>query len=1337
MVRAYYADDQSFIGETTVAVTDSKKIYVNVSDGQNKFPLYVSLNATELNYMGYAVDEYGNYVPGVEITWENNNNDAYALSATPYTDVDSGIIQYYIFSITDLKEMGDVSFSSDIHDQKYQHETQTWNFEITETTANSMGFDVLPNGVLFVDEPYKVSAWVYDQHGLKTTLPIKWEFTNLKNKSSNNNYQTVSPLGVGHARIEAKYGDLYVYHDITIGTEEISGIRISCSSLEIPKDGHRNLDVELLNQNGDRISGDLAGSHSLTVSGGDSYLDTTIREVGQSVYSVDIYAKEVIPSPITLTFTYGGNSANLLVEVYEPELRRIEIGGAESLSVGTLGNLFVDLYDQNDNIIRSTSDYSILWNIAPKGILEIENVFHSNAEVFALKEGEVEVTASCNGITSVVPYQVTVEPLEITNMDIVIGRDSCPLGSPINFQAKALSNGNPVSAPSEKVAWVITDASDSTIKSGQASFGEIVEYTPKALGTYTVKLTYNTLTAKETIEVYEATPSYVLYMESQTLEVGTEQMYHFFVCDQHKYPIDDEEIIADLSWEITSGSEFAEIEVSEFNYFTLTSTGKLGSVTLIPKYKDDKLPIILERGVESVSLIIKVFNPANVGKITINEFSIPSIIETDSSSLIRTTSYDTNGYCLVNPELTWTVDNPEILKFVNPGSESPGLVDSITVKSEGEMFIHALSPGTATITISSGTVSVSLNIKVYAPEPTSIKTIQSSSSFAVGETTLITVEVYDQMDSFCSEAEVRYQVDNTIVDVSYDEDLKILSITPKKTGSTTLKIFSGRASTSIPITVLENPSLTITCDDAVIYGFTQTTIRGVANVHTVYLYVQTGSGEYCEFEDVNSHGISVSNGKWEYSFTPSEEFIHTNQIIRVTGERYNVLDGTVTQPSLNSDIPYAEIKLNIEYPGVVIIETEKSSDKIGVIGTAVGAETLQYYLFDAEGIRTGTIPVNPSEYTYSLEIDRSEIHGWECYLLLQHPYTDNLFNLKLDGTTLSIYDTEESGLASEASNSLSLDNKYGKEAYDIVVDFIDHELDAYDYSRFNFVNPPEISPAEGVYESPLTITLTTDIVGAKIYYTVDGEDFLEYSSPLVISDVTEEFTIGAVTVVDEIMSNVKYAVFSITEDTSSSTSSSKNTGSGNYNEYPRTVTNGGEVSFGTAKIVKSVDLPKGLSGEVKLIAKSETPGPEGKETYNVFEINIPNYPKGEKAVIRFTISAAELEAKGFGPADIRLYHYDEENGWTPLSTSYKVTNDGVSYESETDSFSPFAIVFEKGAATERVDAEVPEDIPGVTPGDDEPLPSIPDTPTETPQTPSPVFGVIAGLLGAGLLLRRK
>jgi hypothetical protein len=167
------------------------------------------------------------------------------------------------------------------------------------------------------------------------------------------------------------------------------------------------LDVKLLNQNGDRISGDLAGSHSLTISGGESYLDTTIRGWGKSAYSVDISAKEVTPSPITLTFTYGDKSATLQVEVYEPELMRIEIGGDESLSVGTFSNLFVDLYDQNDNIIISTSDYSILWNIEPTGILEIKNVFPHNAEVFALKEGGVEVTVSCNGITSA-PYQVTV-----------------------------------------------------------------------------------------------------------------------------------------------------------------------------------------------------------------------------------------------------------------------------------------------------------------------------------------------------------------------------------------------------------------------------------------------------------------------------------------------------------------------------------------------------------------------------------------------------------------------------------------------------------------------------------------------------------------------------------------------------------------------------------------------------------------------------------------------------------------------------------------------------------------------------------------------------------------
>jgi hypothetical protein len=140
-----------------------------------------------------------------------------------------------------------------------------------------MGFDVLPNRVLFVDESYKVSAWVYDQYGLKTTLPIEWSFTNLENENLNNNYQEVRPSATGSAIIEAKYGGMSIHYDITIGTEEISEIRISCSSLEIPKDGHRTLDVKLLNQNGDRISGDLAGSHSLTISGGESYLDTTIR----------------------------------------------------------------------------------------------------------------------------------------------------------------------------------------------------------------------------------------------------------------------------------------------------------------------------------------------------------------------------------------------------------------------------------------------------------------------------------------------------------------------------------------------------------------------------------------------------------------------------------------------------------------------------------------------------------------------------------------------------------------------------------------------------------------------------------------------------------------------------------------------------------------------------------------------------------------------------------------------------------------------------------------------------------------------------------------------------
>ena len=180
------------------------------------------------------------------------------------------------------------------------------------------------------------------------------------------------------------------------------------------------------------------------------------------------------------------------------------------------------------------------------------------------------------------------------------------------------------------------------------------------------------------------------------------------------------------------------------------------------------------------------------------------------------------------------------------------------------------------------------------------------------------------------------------------------------------------------------------------------------------------------------------------------------------------------------------------------------------------------------------------------------------------------------------------------------------------------------------------------------------------------------------------------------------------------------------------VTDGGEVEFeapveepgvegGSAAAdedeakITGVVLPTGTDSEVTFVPISEQAAPEGKETQTkkVFEINVPTYEKGKAAVIKFTMTVAELAADGKEAADVALWHFDEETGeWTKLVTSYTIVDGVVYFEAITNDFSPFAIVYEDEPVNEPVE---------------EP---------ETPASPAPVLGLIAAL-GAAVVLRRK
>ena len=205
--------------------------------------------------------------------------------------------------------------------------------------------------------------------------------------------------------------------------------------------------------------------------------------------------------------------------------------------------------------------------------------------------------------------------------------------------------------------------------------------------------------------------------------------------------------------------------------------------------------------------------------------------------------------------------------------------------------------------------------------------------------------------------------------------------------------------------------------------------------------------------------------------------------------------------------------------------------------------------------------------------------------------------------------------------------------------------------------------------------------------------------------------------------------------------SATDTGSGNYQYYPRSVPTDGIVDFGTSKVVTGMELPAGSDGTVTLNIKPTFDIPENG--FYAFEIDAPGYNLDAKinGGLSFQIPVADLEAAGWTAEDIVLFHgtvgEDGKITWEALPTNLVKNENGVAYyKAAIAGCSPFYIGFVKDGSvvnTEAVDPTVPE-----TPEQPEVLPPV-EEPTEepaTPASPAPILAVLAGL-GAVVALRRK
>jgi len=287
----------------------------------------------------------------------------------------------------------------------------------------------------------------------------------------------------------------------------------------------------------------------------------------------------------------------------------------------------------------------------------------------------------------------------------------------------------------------------------------------------------------------------------------------------------------------------------------------------------------------------------------------------------------------------------------------------------------------------------------------------------------------------------------------------------------------------------------------------------------------------------------------------------------------------------------------------------------------------------------------------------------------------------------------------------------------------------------------------------------SDMVEGSIMFRTNGEsksiqvsDSARLDVENIVSNNGEDIPIedlqssGKVSVGDGVTVSVNNQVVIAPTPSQPATPSSSSSGTptpGAYFNYPRTTEDGGLVEFGTSKVVKSVTLPAGSSGKVNLHIDSTAYWPLSLDSEFTFDISVDNLGEGT-SYISFKIAESKLTALELTAADVGVYH--NVNGeWVKLVVTYTIEDGDVIYTAETDSFSPFKLVIEEGAAVQKeevtpsepvVDEPVIPDVPQDVPG--EVLPDIPDIQDEpeTPASPAPLFAVLAAL-GAAVVLRRK
>lgn len=683
-----------------------------------------------------TLDAGGNPLTGRTVTWTSDNQGVATVDST-------GLVTGVAIGATTITATS-------------EGKSGTSGIAVAAQVASSIS--VAPPSVsVTVGQTSQLTPTVKDaSNAIISGAPVSWSIDNgsIASVSTTGLVTGVSP---GTATVTATSGAAHTTVSVTVSAAPPNAVIVSPSSVSLLITQRQQLTAVVTDAGGHTISG-----APVTWSSNNS----AVAAVGTTGLVIAI-----LPGTATITATSGSVSGTASVTVSLVPVRKVSVTpDALSMIVGDQQQLTLTLQDSADNVLSPTG-HTVLWSSTSSGVASVTNA----GLVSAVAPGPAVVSAKVDAL--IATATVTVAQVPVATVVVTPALDTLVLAGTVQLAVVTQdAAGNPLSG--RAVAWASSDESIATVSSSGLvhTFGvgsaTITATSEGKVGASTIVVipvpvaTVAVSPATQSVIVGSATPAFTAVTKDGSGNVLNGRVVTWSSSDPSLATID-------ASTGIATGVAPGSVTI------TATSEGKTGTATLTvtmvpvatvtvapttqsvdvgsqaPAYSavtkdgagnvltgrtvtwsssDPSLATIdastgIATGVAPGTVTITAtsegktgtatltVNPIAVGSVTVAPPSQSIVAGTFTVPSFSATVKDAANHVLTGRTVTWTSSIPAVATIDNTGNA------------------NGLSPGTVTITASSGGKSGTASLIVTPVPVATVAVAPSSQAVVVGSTT--------------------------------------------------------------------------------------------------------------------------------------------------------------------------------------------------------------------------------------------------------------------------------------------------------------------------------------------------------------------------------------------------------------------------------------------------------------------------------------------------------------------------------------------------------------------------------------------------------------------------